>query len=441
MNDSIADPLGPNPNSREPAALRVFGLGSTGVKILGALAAEGHPASALVAVDSDPKLLANSAAAEKIQLQLHKLSNHSHNGAGAHAPAAAEEQMPRLKALCEGVEVVFIIAGLGGAVGTGLASVLASAAADSGAFVLAFTILPFDCEGTLRGQVARAGLERLKESADLVLCLPNQKTVTTVDAGATLLDTFKASNALLARCVSAAWRSLKSETLMGLSFLELCRLLREHSNTCAFAVAELTGPNRASNAIDRLIDHPLVDGLASLPQAPAIAVCVLGGPALALAEVTRIMEHLHAQSESTPVLMGAGISAAVGESLVVVLLVGTREERPAEPEPDYNHAQRGGGSRCENLDTQLLERDSPGRRHSRFLPPAPNLPAEKMAQLLKAQSRGGGTRLPKAASRFRQAQLPLEIVSKGRFDKSEPTIHRGEDLDVPTYIRRGVALN
>src|ERR1043165_7808797 len=43
--------------------------------------------------------------------------------------------------------------------------------------------------------------------------------------------------------------------------------------------------------------------------------------------------------------------------------------------------------------------------------------------------------------KLRQTQLPLEIVSKGRFDKSQPTIHRGEDLDVPTYIRRGVALN
>jgi cell division protein FtsZ len=42
---------------------------------------------------------------------------------------------------------------------------------------------------------------------------------------------------------------------------------------------------------------------------------------------------------------------------------------------------------------------------------------------------------------MRQGQLQLEIVSKGRFDKSEPTIHRGEDLDVPTYIRRGVPLN
>ena len=40
-----------------------------------------------------------------------------------------------------------------------------------------------------------------------------------------------------------------------------------------------------------------------------------------------------------------------------------------------------------------------------------------------------------------QSQLQLDIISKGRFDKSEPTIHKGEDLDVPTYVRRGVALN
>jgi len=40
-----------------------------------------------------------------------------------------------------------------------------------------------------------------------------------------------------------------------------------------------------------------------------------------------------------------------------------------------------------------------------------------------------------------QSQLSLTIVSKGRFDKSEPTIHHGEDLDVPTFLRRGVGMN
>ena len=60
-------------------------------------------------------------------------------------------------------------------------------------------------------------------------------------------------------------------------------------------------------------------------------------------------------------------------------------------------------------------------------------------QQLLAQQTGKPFRPPK--SKMRQGMLPLEIVSKGRFDKSEPTIHHGEDLDVPTYIRRGVPLN
>jgi cell division protein FtsZ len=67
------------------------------------------------------------------------------------------------------------------------------------------------------------------------------------------------------------------------------------------------------------------------------------------------------------------------------------------------------------------------------------LPPNKIEQLRARQA--AGTRGRKNASKLRQTQLPLEIVSKGRFDKSEPTIHKGEDLDVPTYIRRGVALN
>ena len=79
------------------------------------------------------------------------------------------------------------------------------------------------------------------------------------------------------------------------------------------------------------------------------------------------------------------------------------------------------------------------RPASRYVPPPPQLTPEQAEQLLTVQQNPKHTR--KKGSPMRQGQLPLEIVSKGRFEKSEPTIHHGEDLDVPTYIRRGVALN
>jgi hypothetical protein len=70
--------------------------------------------------------------------------------------------------------------------------------------------------------------------------------------------------------------------------------------------------------------------------------------------------------------------------------------------------------------------------------PQPAFTMEQREQMLSRQGNGRGR---KVAAKMRQTQLPLAIISKGRFDKSEPTIHKGEDLDIPTYIRRGVALN
>jgi hypothetical protein len=83
------------------------------------------------------------------------------------------------------------------------------------------------------------------------------------------------------------------------------------------------------------------------------------------------------------------------------------------------------------LDTAVQERSA-----SRFGAPPPALTEEKREQIIRVQ--GGRSR--KKLSRL-QKELPLEIIFKGRFEKSDPTIRNGEDLDVPTYIRRGVPLN
>src|SRR5260370_41565678 len=79
------------------------------------------------------------------------------------------------------------------------------------------------------------------------------------------------------------------------------------------------------------------------------------------------------------------------------------------------------------------------RRASRYVAPAPTLTQQQTEQLMNSQGVSG--RSGKKPAGMRQGQLPLEIVSKGRFEKSEPTIHHGEDLELPTYIRRGGALN
>jgi cell division protein FtsZ len=75
------------------------------------------------------------------------------------------------------------------------------------------------------------------------------------------------------------------------------------------------------------------------------------------------------------------------------------------------------------------------RTRSRFVAPKPEMSADEVEKLAERTTRG------RKAAKLRQAQLPLEIISKGRFEKSEPTVLHGQDLDVPTFVRRNMVFN
>jgi cell division protein FtsZ len=152
-----------------------------------------------------------------------------------------------------------------------------------------------------------------------------------------------------------------------------------------------------------------------------------------MTEVNRVMQEIQGRCDGAHVMMGAAIDDRFCERLAITVIVGRKGQASDESEERVR-------TKPEELETQLLTRTATTKPKSRMVPPAPELPPDKVEQLLSRQ-RPAGTLGRKATAKMRQGQLPLEIISKGRFDKSEPTIHMGEDLDVPTYIRRGISLN
>jgi cell division protein FtsZ len=311
--------------------------------------------------------------------------------------------------------------------------VLARAAKESGALVLAFATLPFACEGARRQRLAQHGLAELKAAADGVICLPNQKVFKFIDENTSIVETFHITAELLADAVRGVWRLLTHTGLIEIHFADLAALLRDRHVESSFAVAEAMGPTRSREVMDKLLAHPMLDGGQILSESDAVLVSLMGGPDLTMAEVNRVMEQINRHCEHTHVVMGAVVDEAFRERLSVTLIAARRvADAPAEAD--------AAASEAEQLDTQLLSTSSGARPGSRFVPPAPTLPPDQVEQLLARQT-GRQARSRKARDRMLQSQLPLEIISKGRFDKSEPTIHKGEDLDVPTYVRRGVALN
>jgi cell division protein FtsZ len=419
--------------SKKTVRVRLFGVGNAGINVMEQLAVGGGADLSLAAVNTDGSSLAGASALDKVHLETKPLRGLGSGGDPERGRALAEEHLPQLKALCEGVDVVFIVAGLGGGAGTGVGPVVARAAKESGALALGFVTLPFACEGARRQRMALHGLEELKEAADGVICLPNEKICKLIDENTSVLDTFKLSNRLLAEGVRGIWHLLSHPGLIEIHFDELSSLIREHHTESSFGFAEAMGATRSREVVDQLLAHPLLEGGAALVESEAVLVSLMGGPDLTMAEVNRVMEQLRQKCGRAQVIMGAAINEGFRERLAVTLIAARNSpERGLEP-------VRTPG-RAEGLDSQLLTEGPAVRSASRFVAPPPAPTPERFEQIRKGQG-VGSPRGRKSSSKLRQSQLPLEIISKGRFDKSEPTIHKGEDLDVPTYIRRNMSLN
>jgi cell division protein FtsZ len=418
----------------KPIAITVCGVGGAGCNAVNYIAQTALPDVRLFALNTDAQALERCSVTRKIVLGVARTRGLGAGGDPAVGRAAAEEDLEKMRELCAGSDIVFILAGLGGGTGTGGAPVLARIAREAGALALAVVTLPFEFEGGRRQRQAELGLQQLKTAADTVICLPNQKLYQMLDEKTGVAEGLKISNGLLADGLRGIWRLLVQTGMINVDFADLCAVTRGRHAAGSFATAESCGENRAEQALEKLFAHPLLDGGQLLGTSDAVLVSIVGGPDLTMAEVNKLMQPINRQAENAHIIFGAAIDEQFSGRLSVTLIASRHS--PSEekrltvlPPPDAASSVAVG--------LQFLGPDEGARPASRFVGPAPDLSDEKKQALFKSQNGRGGRKQP---SRL-QKELPLEIVFKGRFEKSEPTIRHGEDLDVPTYVRRGVPLN
>jgi cell division protein FtsZ len=391
--------------------VKIFGVGNAGVTMLDTVRPPEFAGANFIAINTDAASLAASAAPVKFHLENKLFHGLGSGGDADRGRVLAEEQFSTLKSACEGASVVFILAGLGGGAGSGISPVLARAAREAGALVLAFVTLPFDCEGNRRAAQAQQSLEQLKAAADGVICLPSQRIFRLIDENTALVETFRVTGGLLLESVRGVWQLLTRPGLIQIHFTEVCALIRDRHAENAFAFVEASGAGRAREVVEKLLAHPLLDEGRALAESDAVLVSLMAGKNLTMAEVSRVMDEVKRHCAHAQIIMGAAVDEALSEKLCVTLIAARQNEPPASvtPRPETRAAQSAAAGTTPNYREMLTAR--------------------------------GRTRSRRGTSKLVQSQLPLTIVSKGRFDKSEPTIHEGEDLDVPTYLRRGMAMN
>jgi cell division protein FtsZ len=420
------------PALKKTIKIKVWGVGGAGCNALSALDASVLEGVQILAVNTDSQALEDAAAVNKLVLGARRTRGLGAGGDPALGRAAAEDDLKTMGDYCTGADIVFVLAGLGGGTGTGAAPVLARMARESGALVLAIVTLPFEFEGQRRQQQALDGLHELKAAADAVICLPNQKLFKLLDEKTTVKDGFKISNTLLAGGLHGVWRLLTRTGLINVDFADLCSVTRGRHAASSFATAEASGERRTEQIMEKLMAHPLLDGGQVLSDSDAVLVSLVGGPDLTLVEIDKMMEPIKRQCENAHIIFGAAIDEQFTQRLSVTLIASCR---PPE-EPRSAPVAAAGESAAKEQPLHLLNKTPGNRPATRIVPPPPEISPEKKQQMLKTQR---AKNLKQSLGK--QSELPLDIVFKGRFEKSEPTIRHGQDLDLPTYIRRGVSLN
>lgn len=447
------------PASTAPAGVRrqptvkVIGVGGAGLQAVEHMLRAGIEGASFAGVHTDARLLAQSGLPDKLLLGA-DVTRGLKAGEPEVGRALAEAEAHQLRHLCEGIDLVLLVAGLGGNTASGAAPVLARVARENGALVLALATLPFDFEGRRRGQQAQAALQLLRRAADALVTLPNQKMAEILDEKTSLPEAMRIVDDLLAQGVRGLLRLLTREGIIRVDFADLCQVVRGRQADSCFATAEATGEHRAREVVERLVASPLLDHGRLLAEADALLVSLSGGPELSLKEINGVMEQIHRLSEHAQVIMGATIEPALAGRLAVTLVASRHPRAAPEPDdvaaspveleadeaPDGTDASApeaappepsGGSSRASGA--------RPSRSGSRYAAPPPELTPQQAERILANQN--GGSVRRRQRQKLLQGLLPLEVVSKGRFAKSEPTVHHGEDLDTPTYVRRGIALN
>lgn len=402
----------------------VIALGQAGIKSVDRIASS-LPGVRLVAADTDAATLRASLCPEKILLGAKQTRG---LGTGADAELGrtlAEEAADQIRSATAGQDVVFVVAGLGGGTGSGAAPFVAQLAREGGALTLGIAVTPFSFESSRRHDIARGSLRELKMAADSVLGLANHRLGKLIDESRPITEVLAISDELVAHGIRGLWQLITRRGLIPLGLPELHKAIRGRHTDSAFAVAEASGEGRTQAVLDKLLKHPLLDEGRALSEAETIIVSIVSGPELTPAEIGRIKDHVQREAEKADVTVGAVCDDANAGRLSVLLVV-TR--RSAADKPEILE---------DEVEDSVAEPAPAPRTSSRFTPPASVFTGERRTDPAADKATGRRRRKRHEAQ---QPELALQVIPKGRFDKSEPTVHGGSDLDVPSYIRRNVSL-
>ncbi len=300
------------------ANLKVVGVGGGGTNAVNRMIQAGVKGVEFICINTDAQSLNLSLAPAKIQIGQSLTRG---LGAGANpeiGQKAAEESRGDILEHLKGADMVFITAGMGGGTGTGGTPIVAQAAKEVGALTVGVVTKPFSFEGRRRMAVALEGIEKLRESVDTLIVIPNDRLLQVVDQNASILDAFKVADDVLRHGVQGISDLVCVPGLINLDFADV-RTVMMDTGSALMGIGVASGENKAREAAMQAIASPLLE--ATIEGAKGVLMNVTGGPDLGIFEVNEAAEIImQAADPGATIIFGAVINEEFDDTIQITVI-------------------------------------------------------------------------------------------------------------------------
>ena len=299
------------------AEIVVVGCGGAGNNTISRLTQVGLDGAKTICINTDAQDLLYTDADEKILIGKEITEG---LGSGANpkvGEAAAKESKETIKKALEGADMVFITCGLGGGTGTGAAPIVAEVSKKSNALTVAIVTLPFHMEGQHRAENARVGLEKLEESVDTLIIIPNEKLMEIVP-DVSINTAFKVADEILVNAVKGTAELVTKPGLINLDFADIKSVMGS-GGMAMIGMGESDTENRAYEAVQKALTNPLLE--VDIEGATGALINVTGGN-LTLKEAKEIVNAVTTRlSPDAKVIWGAMVARELGDTIRAMIIV------------------------------------------------------------------------------------------------------------------------
>ena len=374
------------------ARIKVVGVGGGGCNAVNRMIEEGLQGVEFIAVNTDAQALMDSKAQTRV-----RIGDKSTRGLGAGGnpemgQKAAEENREELRQVLKGSDMVFVTAGLGGGTGTGGAPIIAEIAKEEGALTIGVVTRPFTFEGVKRTQSAEVGIANLRNGADTLIVIPNDRLLQIVDKRASLQEAFSVADDVLRQGIQGISELITKPGLINLDFADVRSIMSE-GGAALMAVGQASGEDRARVAAEQAISSQLLD--ITIDGAHGILFNITGGPDMTLFEVNQaaaiIQETAH---PDVNIIFGAVIDPNLGDEIRLTVIA-----------TGFDQARNKGMTQKRTQQKQSAFAGSPSAQQ-------PAAPRQREMASVEAKPR-------------QQQQRSYQ-----------PPSFKSDDLDIPAYLRQ-----